>query len=66
MEKQQHRDFEFVIQILDETTASEKNCRYQTVARVVNGTFSMQKEWAKSRGMPWDEQEVRLRADRVF
>lgn len=32
--------------------------RYQTIERVVNGTFSMQKEWMLSRGMPWNEQEV--------
>ena len=35
--------------------------RYQTVERVVNGTFSMQKEWMLSQGMPWDEQEVNSR-----
>lgn len=32
--------------------------RYQTIERVVNGTFSMQKEWMLSRGMPWNEEEV--------
>lgn len=33
--------------------------RYQTIERVVNGTFSMQQEWMLSQGMQWwDEQEA--------
>lgn len=37
--------------------------RYQTIERVVNGTFSMQKEWMLSTGMPWDEEEVKSTFD---
>lgn len=33
--------------------------RYQTIERVVNGTFNMQKEWMLRQEMPWDEEEVK-------
>ncbi|CAM9251274.1 unnamed protein product [Laminaria digitata] len=39
---------------------------YQTVERVVNGTFSMQKEWMLSQGMPWDEQEAQKTAQEMY
>ncbi|CAM9786098.1 unnamed protein product, partial [Ectocarpus sp. 12 AP-2014] len=39
---------------------------YQTVERVVNGTFSMQKEWMLTRGMRWDEQEAQSTAQEMY
>ncbi|CAN0319627.1 unnamed protein product [Ectocarpus sp. 6 AP-2014] len=39
---------------------------YQTIERVVNGTFSMQKEWMLSRGMRWDEQEAQSTAQEMY
>ncbi|CAM9105430.1 unnamed protein product, partial [Ectocarpus fasciculatus] len=39
---------------------------YQTIERVVNGTFSMQKEWMFSQGMRWDEQEAQSTAQEMY
>ncbi|CAN0292085.1 unnamed protein product [Ectocarpus sp. 6 AP-2014] len=39
---------------------------YQTIERVVNGTFSMQKEWMLSRGMRWDEEEAQSTAQEMY
>lgn len=37
-----------------------------TVERVVNGTFDMQKEWIESRRLTWDEARQRAAAERMF
>ena len=43
---------------------------HETVERVVNGTFSMQKRWTKSSGLPWNEDRAQTEAcdmyDRIF
>ncbi|CAM9954748.1 unnamed protein product, partial [Discosporangium mesarthrocarpum] len=39
---------------------------YQTVERVVNGTFSMQKEWVLRRGLLWDEAEAQETAQEMY
>jgi len=41
---------------------------YQTIERVVNGTYSMQKDWIESRGLGWDnlKPEAKEMYDRMF
>eukprot|EP00948_MAST-09A_sp_MAST-9A-sp1_P000458 g458.t1 len=38
----------------------------QTIERVVNGTFSMQKEWIKKNNLPWDEEKAQQTAQEMF
>jgi ribonucleoside-triphosphate reductase (thioredoxin) len=49
---------------------NQKESWYQTVERVVNGTYSLQKEWMLKTGMPWDEasaqEEAKEMYDRMF
>jgi len=43
---------------------------YETVERVVNGTYNLQKRWVLDRGLHWDEQKAQTSAqemyDRIF
>eukprot|EP00611_Tribonema_gayanum_P006536 TRINITY_DN157_c1_g1_i9.p1 TRINITY_DN157_c1_g1~~TRINITY_DN157_c1_g1_i9.p1 ORF type:complete len:795 (-),score=255.79 TRINITY_DN157_c1_g1_i9:636-3020(-) len=39
---------------------------YQTVQRVVNGTFSMQKEWMLTGGLPWSEDTAQAEAQDMY
>eukprot|EP00466_Bigelowiella_natans_P013932 jgi/Bigna1/41126/e_gw1.50.13.1 len=39
---------------------------HNTVQRVVEGTFSMQKGWIQSRGLQWDEREKQDQAQEMF
>src|SRR5580698_8153580 len=41
---------------------------YETIERVINGTYSMQKEWINSRGLGWDDMksEAKEMYDRMF
>ncbi|KAF4029630.1 Ribonucleotide reductase alpha domain [Phytophthora infestans] len=31
---------------------------FETIERVINGTFNMQKKWLQQLGRPWDEEEM--------
>ena len=39
---------------------------FQTVARVVNGTYNMQKKWIDERQLGWDEGKAQASAQRMY
>jgi ribonucleoside-triphosphate reductase len=39
---------------------------FQTVARVVNGTYNMQKKWIDERQLGWDEGKAQVSAQRMY
>ncbi|RLN80359.1 hypothetical protein BBJ28_00012612 [Nothophytophthora sp. Chile5] len=39
---------------------------FETVERVVNGTFNMQKKWLQQLGQPWNEQEMTHTAEEMY
>ena len=39
---------------------------YETVERVVNGTFDMQKNWIESQGLVWDDSRAQSSARRMY
>jgi len=39
---------------------------YETVARVVNGTFNMQKRWMESHQLPWDQNKHKALAEDMY
>lgn len=39
---------------------------YETVARVINGTFSIQKNWAKQNRLPWSDVKAQRTAERMY
>jgi ribonucleoside-triphosphate reductase len=43
-----------------------KVCRWETVERVVNGTFNMQKRWIDSNDLNWDAAQAQLSAQNMY
>ena len=39
---------------------------YQTVSRVVQGTYRMQQRWIEERGLGWDEKRAQASAQRMY
>ncbi|KAJ1957754.1 hypothetical protein GGI12_004935, partial [Dipsacomyces acuminosporus] len=39
---------------------------HETIERVVNGTFNIQKEWMRANGLPWNEQDRQQKAQAMY
>ena len=39
---------------------------FQTIERVVNGTFSMQRRWSEAQGLGWDASAAAANAERMY
>ncbi len=39
---------------------------HQTIERVVNGTFNMQRTWMVGQGLPWDSGQAQAQAQVLF
>ncbi len=44
------------------STDTDSEQWHQTVERVVNGTFSMQRTWVVGQGLPWDQGRAQAQA----
>jgi len=54
------------IKYTNEPNASKKECWFDTVLRVVNGTYSLQKTWITQNKLKWDEEKAQASAAKMF